>query len=313
MKRNDRLIAIMMALQQRPETAQALASKLEVSKRTILRDMQALAEMGMPLYALSGPAGGFRLMDGYKLPPLHFDSQEALAVLFSLNAMTKMADTPFNQARFTAIDKIRATMPEHILQHIEPILDRLEISIPDRSYKTPLLEKLLQYAGTSIWIRAFYRSEQHQRSLELLPLRLYTAHGFWYCEAYSVLHEEQRTFRVDRFVELEPIDPPPAASAYLDKAISAEPGAMELVHIAAQLTYRGALLAEQDPHFGQLVKQVDSQLWLLEMDLPMSEWDWAVQFFTHIGMDAEVTQPPALRKAIYQRVCQLAARYEQHE
>lgn len=57
MRKLDRLMAIVMALQHRPETAQSLADKLEVSKRTIIRDMQALSEMGVPIYSLPGPQG----------------------------------------------------------------------------------------------------------------------------------------------------------------------------------------------------------------------------------------------------------------
>ena len=77
MKRGARLTAIVMALQQRTETAASLAAKLEVSKRTIMRDIQALSEMGVPLYAVSGPSGGYRLMEGYKLPPLGLTEAEA--------------------------------------------------------------------------------------------------------------------------------------------------------------------------------------------------------------------------------------------
>lgn len=57
MKRTDRLMAILIALQQKPETAQRLADKFEVTKRTILRDMQSLSEMGIPLYSMTGPSG----------------------------------------------------------------------------------------------------------------------------------------------------------------------------------------------------------------------------------------------------------------
>src|SRR5690349_16870199 len=106
LKRTDRLMAILIALQQRPETAQSLADKFEVSKRTVLRDMQSLSEMGIPLYSITGPKGGFRLMEGFQLPPLQLDSQEALTVLFALRAVARIADAPFKQARWTVMDKI---------------------------------------------------------------------------------------------------------------------------------------------------------------------------------------------------------------
>ena len=201
MRKLDRLMAIVMALQHRPETAQSLADKLEVSKRTIIRDMQALSEMGVPIYSLPGPQGGYRLMEGYKLPPLHLTSDEALVVMFALNAMTKIADTPFNQARWTALDKIRAILPEQTLHEIEPLLTRLELDIPSREYSIPHLETIVRHAAASRWVRVYYRSENRQRWLHLKPKRVYMAHGFWYTEAYSLEHRETRTFRIDRMLE----------------------------------------------------------------------------------------------------------------
>jgi hypothetical protein len=82
----------------------------------------------------------------------------------------------------------------------------LEFDIPNRHYSIPSLELLIRCAAESRWVRVHYRSETRSRWLELLPLRIYTSHGFWYCEAYSPEHQEERTFRVDRmsgFAELE--------------------------------------------------------------------------------------------------------------
>ncbi|MDZ7543147.1 HTH domain-containing protein, partial [Clostridium perfringens] len=130
MKRGDRLTAIVMALQQRAETAVSLAAKLEVSKRTIMRDMQALSEMGVPLYAVSGPSGGYRLMEGYKLPPLGLTEAEALTVLVALNGMTRLADSPFNTERWTVIDKVRHGWSPDLQLQLEPLLSKRELSIP---------------------------------------------------------------------------------------------------------------------------------------------------------------------------------------
>ena len=310
----DRLVAIVIALQQRPETAQSLADKFEVSRRTILRDMQALAEMGVPVWAESGPAGGFRLMEGYRLPPLQLDRQEALTVLLALRALTRLSDTPFRQARWTAIDKIRAILPKPMLEAAEPVLDRVEIDMPRRKVKTPLLPELTEHAAASRWIRADYRSASSRRWLELLPRRVYAAHGFWYCEAYSAFHEETRTFRVDRMMSIEPIDGPAA-----EPERGAAPGPAERaagapsVRIVARLTYRGALLAEQDEHIGERVRQIADDEWEVDFHCPAEEWNWAVRFFYALGTDAEVTEPERLRweiAGLARRVCERYGRSE---
>ncbi|CAG7633865.1 helix-turn-helix transcriptional regulator [Paenibacillus allorhizosphaerae] len=313
MKRNDRLIAIVIALQQRSETAQSLAAKFEVSKRTILRDMQSLSEMGIPLYSVTGPAGGFRLMDGFRLPPLQLDSQEALTVLFALRAMTKMADTPFNQARWTVMDKITAVLPEQTLRQIDPVLRHVEVNVPERKIKSPLLPALMEYTANSRWLRVLYRSENHRRSLQLKPERVYTAYGFWYCEAYSVAHEEKRTFRVDRFEQIETIDKPESEENRSKSGTHVSPKKdkpQTSTRIVAKLSYRGALRVEQDEHIGELVKQRSDEEWEIDFMCPPSEIEWAVRFFFMLGLDASVISPPSLRSAIHRLASEVCTRYK---
>ncbi|XEC94199.1 helix-turn-helix transcriptional regulator [Paenibacillus tarimensis] len=314
MKRTDRLMAILIAMMQGPETAQSLASKFEVSKRTILRDMQSLSEMGIPLYSMTGPAGGFRLMEGFLLPPLQLDTQEALTVIFALQAMTKLADSPFNQARWTALDKIKTILPSKTLKAIQSMLEHLEVEIPERRVKTPHLSALLDYTGESKWLGVLYRSVNHRRWLELLPRKIYTAHGFWYCEAFSVLHKEHRSFRVDRFEQIEVIDKPVEELQQLNRRNGEHSDqSVPPTRIAAKLTYRGALLTEQDVHVGECVKQVSDDEWEIDYLCPASEWAWAVRFFFTLGMDAEVLAPESLREEIYQLADQLGRRYKPKE
>ncbi len=317
-------MAILMALQQRQETAQSLADKLEVSRRTVLRDMQSLSEIGVPLYAVSGPAGGYRLMEGYAFPPLQLDAQEALAVLFALQATTKLTDSPFNRARWTALDKLRAAMPARTLTEIEPLLRQVELEVPERRVSAPHLDALIRYAAAGEWIRGQYRSERRRSELILHPKRVYTAHGFWYCEAYSAGHGEVRTFRADRFESVAGTAAPAelqtgmaaVAGGGLDVGLSREEAdnpAPADTRIVAQLTYRGALIVEQDVHVGELVRQLTEDVWELDFRCPASEWNWAVRLFFTLGMDAEVVEPRELRRQLHLMSNQLADRYRPAE
>lgn len=312
MKRMDRMMAILMALQQRSETAQSLADKFEVSKRTVLRDMQALSEMGVPLYAISGPGGGYRLMEGFHLPPLHLDCDEALTVLVALEGMAKYSDGPFHSARWTVIDKIRAVLPEQTLHQVGHLLQHVEMEVPKRHFKTPYLNALMSYVANSRWLKVMYRSQKYHRSLEILPRRVYAAHGFWYCEAYSLLHGEVRTFRIDRMESVEEIEYP---SPDWEKKFLEENSAQnqsdteDSVYIFARLSYLGAMLAEQDEHMGHLVRQVGDEDWEVEFHCPLSEWSWAISFFFNMGLDAEVIEPQLLREEISVRAQQVMDKY----
>lgn len=310
MKKLDRMLAIILALQQRPETAQALADKLEVSRRTVLRDMQALSEMGVPLYAESGHGGGYRLMDRYTVQPLHLDAEEAMTVLLALEGMAKYADGPFQRARWTVTDKIRSVLPEGTLSEVSPLLSHVELEVPDRRYKTPFLAAVMHSAVQDEWLRIYYRSQSHSRYLEVKPIRIYAAHGFWYCEAYSLQHREKRTFRIDRMDEVQGICEPAEAAEAADSALRADTGDLpEAIRIQVKLTYKGALLVEQDYHMGHYVKQIGDETWEVDFHCPGTEWSWAVSLFYSLGMDAEVLEPQRLRAEILERARQVIERY----
>lgn len=348
MNRNDRLIALLIALQRNSFTASQLAERFEVSVRTILRDMQSLSEMGVPLYSATGPGGGFRLMEGYRLPPLQLDTQEALTALFALHAVTRFGDSPFNRERWTVLDKIRALLPEETLRQIEPILGKMHLEVPRRSVRSPMLPLLLELLAESRIFRTLYRSQTTRRWLELHPLRVFAAHGFWYCEAFSPLHGEARTFRVDRMDELHPLEEEgdrnkckggqaessaaPRSSlagaagdsstdgdtllrvevpGELSAASAVAAAAGSSIPIAVRLTYRGSLLAEQDEHIGELVEQVGDEEWELRFDCPAAEWTWAVRFFYGMGLDAEVLSPPELRAAVASMAASVLERYNE--
>lgn len=308
MNRMDRLMAILIALQQGNQTAAGLAAKLEVSRRTILRDMQALSEMGIPLAAVSGPQGGYYLMEGYQLPPLQLNSREALCLLFALEGLTRYADTPFNSERWTVLDKIKAILPRETAETVHPMLDRLEVEVPKRKYTVPHLNELLDYASRNQWVSVFYQSMNHRRRLLIHPLRIYAANGFWYCDAYSQAHGEQRIFRIDRMSELRPEDPPEAGVS--DGGRHQGKSDPQTVHIRAKLTYRGMLQVERDEHVGERIRAIGNEEWLADFHLPVSEWHWAVQLFYSLGTEAEVLEPEALRREVCTKAARLLAAYE---
>ncbi len=103
MNRTERLTAILLLLQekgrQRRHTAEEIAARFEVSRRTILRDIQALCEMGVPVLAQEGVGGGYALPPEFTLPPLPLKLREAVLMLLSLNTLASLADTPFAPER----------------------------------------------------------------------------------------------------------------------------------------------------------------------------------------------------------------------
>ncbi|WFR61873.1 WYL domain-containing protein [Paenibacillus amylolyticus] len=86
------------------------------------------------------------------------------------------------------------------------MLKQLQHHIPDRHYILPHLDALLACIPEHGWLNVLYRSVSRQRWLHICPARVYASSGFWYCEAYSIEHGEERLFRVDRMIEVKAIE-----------------------------------------------------------------------------------------------------------
>ncbi|WP_237391757.1 helix-turn-helix transcriptional regulator [Paenibacillus dendrobii] len=301
----DRLMAIVMALQHGSQTASALSDKLEVSRRTILRDIQTLSEIGVPLGAVSGPNGGYTLMAGFQLPPLQLSSREALCVLFALQGLTGYTDTPFNGERWTVMDKIRSVLPQDTAQSIDPLLKSMEVEVPKRVYHLPHLEMLLGLTAQEQWISVFYQSMNHRRNLIIRPIKIFAAHGFWYCDCISYTHREKRRLRIDRISDIAEVAAP---EDYEEPEQCGN--SVSTVHIRAELTYKGMLKVERDEHIGECIEAVSEDCWIADFHLPESEWDWVVQLFFSLGREAEVIKPDELRDSIRVRAHELLNRYE---
>ncbi|WP_236575597.1 MULTISPECIES: helix-turn-helix transcriptional regulator [Paenibacillus] len=307
----ERQMAIVMALQHGSQTAASLSEKLEVSRRTILRDIQTLSEIGVPIGAASGPRGGYYLMEGFLLPPLQLSSREALCVLFALQGLTGYTDTPFNGERWTVMDKIRSMLPLETVQNIHPLLSSMEVEVPKRVYSVPHLDKLLELTARGRWITVFYQSMNHRRQLLIKPLKIFAAHGFWYCDCFSRTHGENRRLRIDRIGDIAEADTP--SDDAKPRNASRPQNSESTVRIRAELTYRGMLRVERDEHIGECIEQMDDDRWIADFHLPEREWEWVIGLFFSLGREARVIVPEHLRAEIRARAEELRKHYDDEE
>src|SRR4051812_37780918 len=137
MNRIDRLSAILIQLQsKRLVKAQDIADKFSISLRTVYRDIRALEEAGVPVI---GEAGiGYRLMDGYKLPPVMFNEDEASALLTAGKLMQSMSDKNSSKHYISALDKIKAVLRLPEKDHLEEIDNHIAVvSHPAFAYERP--------------------------------------------------------------------------------------------------------------------------------------------------------------------------------
>lgn len=208
MNRIDRLAAILIQLQSRPLVkAQDIAEKFSISLRTVYRDVHALEEAGVPVI---GEAGiGYRLMEGYKLPPVMFNPDEVSAMLTASKLMQSMSDQNSSKHYISALDKIRAVLRLTEKFHIEEINEHVAVvSHPTFVYEKPSelhLPKILMAIANSKVIEMNYTSidkhETLQRKAE--PVGIYYQGSHWYLVAFCLLRNDYRNFRTDKINTLQ--------------------------------------------------------------------------------------------------------------
>lgn len=208
MNRIDRLAAILIQLQSRPLVkAQDISDKFSISLRTVYRDVHALEEAGVPVI---GEAGiGYRLMEGYKLPPLMFTSDEMSAMLTASKLMQTLSDQNSSKYYLSALDKIKAVLRLNEKYHVEDIKDHVAViarpafanQCPDDLY----LQKILMAISNSKIIEMKYfsseKNELLQRKVE--PVGIYYQGNYWYLVAFCLLRNDYRNFRTDKIQALE--------------------------------------------------------------------------------------------------------------
>ncbi|GHO47648.1 helix-turn-helix transcriptional regulator [Ktedonospora formicarum] len=304
----DRLTAIVLLLQGGRRTAGEIARRFEVSKRTVFRDIEALCEMGIPIVTEAGANGGYTLMPDYSLTPLQLTFHETMLLRLALSSISQLAQTPFKQERESLLAKVQALIPPQHRPETDQLLQTVQFNVPTRSYATPFIEQFIESARTQQWLRVMYRSQQRTSQQTILPRRLSSSGGFWYCEAYSQEHQEERTYRVDRFIAVSATQPPEHPTPLPSRLPYKHPSHPE---VRIRLTARGALLMERNPYFSDAIQPLGEEEGLLCFRWPPAENDWLARLLLSFGPDAEVLAPPPLRNLVREMAQEVVDRHHQ--
>ncbi|TGA95172.1 WYL domain-containing protein [Streptomyces sp. MZ04] len=320
--RADRLLALLLLLQNRGRmTAPELADELEVSVRTVYRDAEALAASGVPVYAERGPAGGFRLMDGYRtrLTGLTDDEADSLALA---GMPTAAADLGLGAELVTAQLKLGAALPAGLGERSRRIQERFLLDA-EGWFRAADPAPLLPVVADAVWrrqvLRAHYRRWGGEVHRELHPLGLVLKAGNWYLVATA--DGTVRTYRVSRFLDVtagdrgEPSERPPgfdlaaywqAASRDLQARVLR--GTARVRVSPAGLRLLSALFGAAGARAVEAAGEPDADGWRV-VDLEVETLPVAVSDLLRLGLEAEVLGPPELRAELARTVTGLAQRY----
>jgi predicted DNA-binding transcriptional regulator YafY len=202
--RASRLISILLLLQTRGRlTARQLADELEVSVRTIYRDVESLHGAGVPLYGDAGPDGGYRLLEGYRTRLTGLTTDEAEA-LFLAALPGPAAELGLGSVVAAAQLKLKAALPADLRERAERIQERFYLDAPGWYHDGDRTPHLAAVAG-AVWnqrsIHVRYRSWRGVVTRTLDPYGLVLKAGKWYLVAHTA--EQTRTYRVNQILDLQ--------------------------------------------------------------------------------------------------------------
>ena len=247
MTSTSRLLRLLSLLQTRRDWPGALlAERLEISHRTVRRDVDRLREMGYSIRATMGPDGGYRLDAGSELPPLLFDDDQVIALAVALRAATT-AGAGIEEAAVRALTTVRQVMPSRLRHR----LDALEFTaIPSRpSGADPASPDVLITLSAAVRAREVMRFDYtgsgsgagSRRRVE--PCHLVTSDGRWYLVAWDLDQDDWRIFRADRISARTPTGP-----RFIPRQI---PGGDVAEYVSAR--FKGSSSINRWPYSGKVI------------------------------------------------------------
>ena len=222
-----RILALLALLQHQVSwTGAELATRLDVTDRTVRRDVDRLRQLGYPVEAGPGTSGGYQLGRGGHLPPLLLGDDEAMAVALGLRAAVDGSISGLEEAAVSVLARLDNLLPQHLAARVRAV-HTVTVQVEGRREEqvdSGLLIGLAQACGRSHRVRFGYADRTGKGSDRLVePHRLVRVGPRWYLVAFDGDRRDWRTFRVDRMARLEQvgtsfshIDPPDAVSFVRD-------------------------------------------------------------------------------------------------
>jgi predicted DNA-binding transcriptional regulator YafY len=296
---SSRLLELLSMLQGRRDwTGAELADRLEVTRRTVRRDVERLRELGYPIESLAGPAGGYRLAAGSEMPPLLLDDEEAVAIAVGLRSAAGSAVAGIEEASVRALVKLEQVLPPRLRPRLRALHSAMTIQVGGPTVDPRCLTTIGAACRDSERVRFAYSDrEGNETRREVEPHSLVNRGRRWYVVCWDLGREDWRSFRLDRIarpaatgVRFKPRElPAKDAAAFLTQSIKTMPSRYEAVLIlqapADQIRKRfGAgwgRLEEIDEH---------SCRWRTGDD----DLDWLAVRALTMGVDFQVLEPPEL-------------------
>jgi predicted DNA-binding transcriptional regulator YafY len=297
-----RLLRLLSLLQSRRNWAGAdLAGRLEVTPRTVRRDVERLRRLGYPIRATPGAAGGYRLEAGAALPPLLLDDEEAVAVALGLRTAAGGTVAGIEEASVRALAKLEQVLPARLRRRLTA-LHASTVRLPGNgpTVDPAVLSVIAGACRGHERLRFGYTDASGAASMRTVePHRLVHTGRRWYLVARDVERDDWRSFRVDRLTEPVPTgvrftpNDPPDAAAFVAAAVTTGPYAFSArVRLHAPVR----VVAERVPPTVGVLDAADDGTCTLTTG--SNSLDSLAVHLALIGVEFEVLEPPELAEHV---------------
>ena len=293
---SSRLLTLLSLLQTRRDwPGGELAERLEVSRRTIRRDVERLRALGYPVESLTGPAGGYRLAAGTAMPPLLLDDDEAIAIAVGLRTAARASVTGIDETAVRALLKLEQVLPGHLRRRVQARgAATTALPPPGPTVDPQCLTVLATACRDHECVRFAYEARDGTSGRrEVEPHALVNRGRRWYLVCWDRARDDWRTFRVDRIGHPAPLTvrftprelPAEDPAEFVEQRFAALPSRYEAritLHAPAAAIRAGwGTVIPLDEHTCEYRAGDDDLGWL------------AVRI-TMLGVDFEVHEPPEL-------------------
>jgi len=299
--RIDRLVAILIYLQGRRVTrAEDIADEFATSIRTVYRDIAALAEAGVPIVGEAGV--GYSIVRGYHLPPVHFTTEEATALITANLLMDRFADKSLMSPMGSALAKIRAVLPPDHQDHITRLEGRMSLPTSPRPTKSASLFSIQKALAERTLLRISYRGAGKADSMprEIEPMGLTYYGDRWHLIAWCRLRQDYRDFRTDRIQELAVLSArfEPRTNFSLDEFLQRTDQPRTTVTAVIRVDPVTAERVRKEAPF-KIVKEERTEN-DVGFTIEAGDWDWYMGWFLSFGSRVTIIEPEALRARLFE-------------
>jgi predicted DNA-binding transcriptional regulator YafY len=295
----SRLLELLSLLQARRDwPGRELAERLEVSARTIRRDVGRLRALGYPVESVPGPAGCYRLRAGTAMPPLLLDEEEAIAIAVGLRTAARTSVTGIEETSVRALVKLEQVLPAHLRRRVAALGSATIVAAAGGPTVDPQhLTIIAAGCRDSECLRFAYRSRDGTDTRrEVEPYSLVNYWRRWYLVAWDRGREGWRTFRVDRLSRPAATGirftarrlPAKDAAAYVEQSVAGGSRYEARVTVHASVDeVQGRL-----PYIAGSLKRIDARRCVYRT--ADDDLEWLAIRIAMLGVEVEVHEPPEL-------------------